>query len=97
MTSVEAPLAASAMTWIFILIPLLIIAAIALFDIFRRDLPRPAKATWAIIVLLLPVIGSLAYFLMRKPTQDEVAHARDASNEPRTPLHGIEDRRPPVE
>ena len=54
---------------------ILIIAAIILFlilwiraviDVFRRgDLSGAAKAAWAIIMLLVPLIGLLMYYLLR--------------------------------
>ena len=70
--------AASAMVWVFILLPLLVIWALGLFDIFRRDLPRGTKAAWAVIVVLLPVVGTIAYFLLRKPTEEEIRQTRQA-------------------
>ena len=54
---------------------ILIIAAVILFlimwvraviDVFRRaDLSGAAKAAWAIIMLLVPLIGLLMYYLLR--------------------------------
>jgi hypothetical protein len=46
----------------------------ALVDVFRRtDLSAGGKAAWAIIMLLIPFIGLLVYFLMRPA--DSVARA----------------------
>ena len=70
--------AASAMVWVFILLPLLVIWALGLIDIFRRDLPRGTKAAWALIVVLLPVVGTIVYFLLRKPTEEEIRQTRQA-------------------
>jgi Phospholipase_D-nuclease N-terminal len=70
--------AASAVVWVFILLPLLVIWAVGLIDIFRRDLPRGTTAAWVLIVVLLPVIGTITYFLMRKPTEKEIEQARQA-------------------
>ena len=54
---------------------ILIIAAVILFlllwiravmDVFRRrDLSGAAKAAWAIIMLLVPLIGLLMYYMLR--------------------------------
>jgi Phospholipase_D-nuclease N-terminal len=66
------PLAASTFVWVFILVPLLVVWAIGVFDIVRRPLSRPATAAWIVIVLVLPFIGTLVYFLLRKPTQQEI-------------------------
>lgn len=41
---------------------------VALFALFRlRDLKMPstAKALWTLIILLIPLIGALAFFLVR--------------------------------
>jgi len=72
------PLATSAMVWVFILIPLLVVWTIGLVDIFRRDLPRGRKAAWILVVLLLPVVGTIVYFVLRKPTEAEIKRAQQA-------------------
>lgn len=77
------PLATSAMVWVFILIPLLVVWGIGLMDIFRRDLPRGRKAGWILVVVLLPVVGTITYFLFRKPTEAEIKHAQQAGAERR--------------
>jgi hypothetical protein len=64
--------AATAFTWIFIILPLLIIWGIAIYDILRRPLSRQTKAAWVLIVVLLPVIGTIAYFVLRKPSDEEI-------------------------
>jgi hypothetical protein len=67
-----APVAASTGTWVFIIVPLLVVWTIGLVDIFRRDLSREAKAGWVLIVVLLPVVGTIAYFVLRKPSEEEI-------------------------
>lgn len=61
--------------------PLLVVWAIGLIDIFRRDLPRGTKAAWVLIVVLLPVVGTVTYFLLRKPTEKEIRQAQQAPAE----------------
>ena len=61
---------------------ILIIAAVILFlilwiraviDVFRRgDLSVAAKAAWAIIMLILPLIGLLLYYMLR-PSDAQIA------------------------
>ena len=61
---------------------ILIIAAVILFlivwiravtDVFRRgDLSGAAKAAWAIIMLLVPLIGLLMYYILR-PSDAQIA------------------------
>ncbi len=72
-------LAASTAVWVFILLPVLVIWAVGLVDIFRRDLPRGTKAAWVLIVVLLPIVGTIAYFLLRKPTEEEIRQAQRAA------------------
>ena len=59
-----------------------IIAAVILFlilwiraviDVFRRgDLSGAAKAAWAIIMLIVPLIGLLLYYMLR-PSDAQIA------------------------
>jgi hypothetical protein len=61
---------------------ILIIAAVILFlilwiraviDVFRRgDLSVAAKAAWAIVMLILPLIGLLLYYMLR-PSDAQIA------------------------
>jgi hypothetical protein len=67
--------AASTAVWVFILLPILVIWAVGLIDIFRRELPGGTKAAWILIVVVLPVVGTVAYFLLRKPTEKEIQEA----------------------
>jgi hypothetical protein len=65
-----------------VLVRILIIAALVLFlilwiraviDVFRRgDLSGAAKAAWAIIMLILPLIGLLVYYMLR-PSDAQIA------------------------
>jgi hypothetical protein len=64
--------AASTATWVFILIPLLIVWAIGIVDIVRSDLARSTKAAWILIVVILPVIGTVLYFATRRPSAEEI-------------------------
>jgi Phospholipase_D-nuclease N-terminal len=55
-----------------IFIPLVMIWAFALIDLFRRpDLSGLAKALWVIAILLLPLLGMLIYFITRQPLPEE--------------------------
>jgi hypothetical protein len=65
-----------------VLVKILIIAAVILFlilwvraviDAFRRtDLSGAAKAAWAIIMLIVPLIGLLMYYILR-PSDAQIA------------------------
>jgi hypothetical protein len=73
----------STFTWIFIGIPLLVVWVLGIVDIVRRDMPSGTKAAWVVIVLLLPFVGTLAYFVLRKPTPEEIRLTQQARRPPR--------------
>jgi hypothetical protein len=76
-------LAVSTAVWVFILVPLIVVWALGVVDIVRRDLSRWATVGWILIVVLLPLIGTLAYFLLCKPTEKEIRQAQEAAAEQR--------------
>jgi phospholipase D-like protein len=79
------PLGVSTFVWVFILLPLVVVWLIALVDIVRRPLSWLATAAWIVIVLMFPFIGTLVYFLLRKPTQEELRLQRAAAADQRPP------------
>jgi hypothetical protein len=74
-------LAVSTFVWIVIVVPLVIVWVLGIFDIFRSHRSRSTTAAWLLIVILLPVIGSIAYWALRKPTEKEIMRARQAAAE----------------
>jgi hypothetical protein len=78
---------------VLIAIPLLLIWALTLVDLVRRhDLNGWRKVLWALVVLLVPVLGVIVYFVARPPqptdrpaTLDGVG---DQSYEPIRRRHG---------
>ena len=58
--------------WGTIGILVLIVWAITIYDIIRRHLGGKPTALWLLLVILLPFIGALVYWLMRKETPDDV-------------------------
>jgi hypothetical protein len=48
---------------------------VTLFDLFRRHLSTGTTVAWLLIVLILPFIGAIAYWAMRKAPEDEVDRA----------------------
>ncbi len=54
-----------------IFIPLIILWVFALADLFRRDdLGGGWKVLWLFAIVLLPLIGVIIYFLVRRPSRD---------------------------
>jgi hypothetical protein len=72
------PIAMSTAAWVFIGIPLVIAWVVGVVDIFRHPMPTGQRILWLAIVIVLPVIGTIAYFTLRKPTEQEV-HAAQAT------------------
>jgi type VI protein secretion system component VasK len=76
--------------WTLIGICVAIIWVITLIDLFRRHLGAGPTAGWLIIVILLPFIGALAYWIVRKPSSDEVEHSmqvqRDIQRDEQRPM-----------
>jgi len=68
------------LVWPLILFVVVIIVVLTIIDIVRRHLGPGPTAGWILIVVLLPVIGAIVYWVMRKPSADEVeqSYAADA-------------------
>jgi uncharacterized membrane protein len=57
-----------------IFIPLIMLWVFTLVDIFQRnDLSGWAKALWVILVLILPLLGMLIYFIVRPTLPEDIA------------------------
>lgn len=50
---------------------LLLLPVLALVDIVRKGVVGPSRVLWIIIILFVPILGSILYFLMR-PGNDRV-------------------------
>jgi hypothetical protein len=64
-------------TWFwFIVGPLVIVlAALTLIDLFKRGQGAWYLALWTLLIVLLPVIGALAYWIARRPTAKDAEAA----------------------
>jgi len=73
-------LAFSAAQWILLLvfvIPVVILWAYAIVSLVaRRDLGIGAKLLWLLGILLLPIIGSILYFMLRPAPQEQNRRAQ---------------------
>ena len=50
----------------FVWIPLTIVWVFAIFDVFRQHaLSGLAKAAWLVLIVILPLIGTLCYLIFR--------------------------------
>jgi hypothetical protein len=77
------PFAVSTAAVVFILIPLLIAWIAGLVDIFRHPMPTSQRVLWIVIVIVLPIVGTIAYFTLRKPTEHEIRASQAAADERR--------------
>jgi hypothetical protein len=53
--------------WIIIVCMLIVVVVGTLVDIFRRHFGALAAIGWVVLVLALPFVGSLIYWVVRKP------------------------------
>jgi cytochrome bd-type quinol oxidase subunit 2 len=58
--------------WIIGVTVLAVLWAITLADLFRRHHSAWAKVGWVALIVLLPFIGAVIYWAVRKPTREEV-------------------------
>jgi hypothetical protein len=61
--------------WVTIAIALVIIWVITVVDIIRRHLGAKQTSAWLLIVVLLPFVGALAYWVLRKPEPGDAEQA----------------------
>jgi hypothetical protein len=69
--------------WATIAVALVIIWAITLVDIIRRHLGAKRTSAWLLIVLLLPFVGALAYWVLRKPEPGDAERVAAAQRDRR--------------
>lgn len=58
--------------FMFIVMPIVMLWAFALVDLFIRKDIGMAKVIWLIVIIVLPVLGSIIYLLVR-PSEEEMA------------------------
>jgi predicted PurR-regulated permease PerM len=71
-------------------IVLLAVWIITIVDVFHSRLGAGRTAAWILIVLLLPFVGSILYWVLRKPSADEAQRLYDNERA----LHETAYRRP---
>ena len=71
---------------------LLIVWVITVVDLFRRRLSGGTTALWLLAIIILPYVGAIAYWALRKPPEGEAERIAAAEaalrNEPRPPVDG---------
>jgi hypothetical protein len=61
--------------WATIGIAVVIVWVITVYDIVRRHLGAKQTSAWLLIVVLLPFVGALIYWVMRQPEPGDAEHA----------------------
>jgi uncharacterized integral membrane protein len=54
------------------------LAVVSIVDMIGRHLSKGQTAAWLIIILLLPFVGSGLYWILRKPSRDEVEYQEES-------------------
>lgn len=52
--------------WTIIGLVLLVLPIIALVYLFRSNMQGPDRLTWVLLIIFMPVVGSILYFLIGK-------------------------------
>jgi hypothetical protein len=73
------PIALTGATLWFIVIPIAVAWIAGVVDILRHGLPVGQRILWIVVVIVFPIIGTLVYFILRKPTDAEVRAAQAAA------------------
>ena len=64
--------------WWMLAVAVAIVWVISLVDIFRRHLGAGRTAAYVLLVLILPLVGSLIYWALRKPEPGDAQRTADA-------------------
>lgn len=59
-------------------VALLIVWVLTIVDIVRRPLSTKQTVAWVLIILIVPFIGAVIYWAMRKPDPGEAEYFADA-------------------
>jgi hypothetical protein len=64
--------------WFVLMAAVVVVWVITIVDIVRRHYSGWTTAGWIALIVVLPFIGSLVYWLWRKPSEDEVEYQAEA-------------------
>jgi hypothetical protein len=60
--------------WIIGSCVLAVVWVLSIVDVFRRHYSAGATVGWLVLIVILPFIGSVIYWAMRKPTREDAEH-----------------------
>jgi hypothetical protein len=67
--------------WGVLAVLVALIFLVTAFDVIRQPLGFGKTAAWLLIVLILPFVGSILYWVLRKPPADEVQRSIDTERD----------------
>jgi hypothetical protein len=67
--------------WGVIAVLLAFVVIISIGDLVRRHLGRGRTAAWVLILILLPFLGALLYWVLRQAPQEELERGAEAERE----------------
>jgi hypothetical protein len=67
---------------LIIWVPLVLLWAFALFDLFHMPMSGLAKGLWALVIVFIPIIGVISYFMMRPTRTNQYAVRSPDQNGP---------------
>jgi hypothetical protein len=73
--------------WIVIAVAVAIAWILGVVDIFRRRLDAKHTVAWLLLVLILPILGTILYWILRPPESGDLARAEAAQRDVRQHRH----------
>ena len=73
--------------WIVIATAVAVVWLLGIVDIVKRGLDGKRTAAWLLIVLLLPILGTILYWVLREPDPGDLRRAEAAQRELRQQRH----------
>ena len=61
--------------WIFVSVIAAILAIVTIVDIVQRHYGGGKTALWIVVVVIFPFLGSIAYWVLRRPAPGEAEEA----------------------
>ena len=69
--------------WWTIAVAVVIVWAITVVDLVRRHLGAKRTTAWLLIVIILPFVGAVLYWALRKPEPGELERSADGERDRR--------------
>ena len=77
----------STVLWFAVAVVVAVVWALGLVDLFRRHLDFKHTIAWLLIVLILPILGTILYWVLRQPDAGELERTEAAQRDIRQSRH----------